>query len=198
MSAVRRCVSVLLIVLSPACAGFALPVGGDSVQVGGTNFSTGDDYLPELFSALVTYEVFHYPGGKVGGEYLYTYEISSDDVSTVGLSYFSVGIGDGGDAASPGFETNFDDVTPSGQYLVGSPPQSVDFLFIQDTIDGGESSALLYFVSDRGPGWGYGTLSGGGISKTGLLPTPVPEPCTLVLLGAAAMLGLGGTRRQAN
>ena len=81
MSAVRRCVSVLLLVLVPACAGFALPVGGDSVQFGGTNFSTGDDYLPKLFSALVTYEVFHYPGGEVGGEYLYTYEISSDDVS---------------------------------------------------------------------------------------------------------------------
>ena len=91
-------------------------------------------------------------------------------------------------------------VDPVFWTVVGSPVQSVDYLFA-NTIDTGQRSALLWFVSDSIPVFGggmlFGTLSGVGVSTTGNLLTPVPEPASVALLRIGGLMTLIRKRRFA-
>jgi hypothetical protein len=177
---------------------YAIPVGGDVIMSGEEFYFTGSAYEPECIDARVLYEVIGYDGDDddIYDEYIYTYHIFNQDESTVGLELFSVGIFEGADAYSPGFEYGLgDEVAPTALYVIGEPPQSVTFLFMLDLIDVGQQSTLLTFWSDSAPEMGYGSLCGGGISQVGSLPAPVPEPCSFLLLGAGAMSILAGRKK---
>lgn len=141
--------------------------------------------------AVVDCEVYEY----ASNEYVYAYQIYNEN-SAIGLSFFSVDIPEGASARWPNFDSD-----PIGGYVnpayctvSGSPVQSVNYLFA-DTIDSGESSAWLWFVSDDASTMGMGTLFGEQVGTTGDLLTPTPEPATLLLLGTGALMILTRKRR---
>jgi len=164
----------------------AIPVGGVLYESYSGTFDTG------FGLALVDCEVYEY----TSGEFIYTYQIFNN--STIGFSFFSVGIPEGADAWSPSVDS--DPITgwvdPVFWTVAGSPVQSVDYLFA-DTIDYAETSALLWFVSSHPSNPGLGTLFGRNVSTTGEVLTPVPEPATFVLLGTAGIWILTRKRRSA-
>lgn len=147
-------------------------------------------------SAEIDCKVYKYTSGVYTDKYVYTYQISNID-SGIGLSFFSVGVLDGADAFDPDYELLLGVINPELWTVVGSPVQSVEGLFVS-TIDNGESSALLWFVSDyastSGSGALFGTLSGMPHYAKGDLLTPIPEPATLVLLGMVGLLALARRR----
>jgi len=130
-------VSLLMAILFAQNAS-AIPVGGVLYDSYTATFDTGSGY------AIVDSDVYEY----ASGEYVYTCQIFNQN-STIGFSFFSVGILDGATAWSPSINSDPIQgwVDPVFWTVVGSPVQSVDYLFA-NTIDTGQRSALLWFVSD--------------------------------------------------
>ena len=137
-----RFFSLLVVAIVFAQNAGAIPVGGVIDANHSETFSIG----PGLGSALIDCEVYKYTPGEFEYEYVYTYRISNID-SGIGLSFFSVGIFDSASAESPLYDHITGAVDPTNWSVVGSPVQSVDALFV-NTINNGQSSALLWFGSD--------------------------------------------------
>jgi len=151
------------------------------------------------------YEYDDYPGtAPAEGQYVYVYQIFNSEQSSVGIDYFSAGIL--GDVVSGGIGYDFygagDGVMPNVLYF--SPNlenvQSAVYLFLPPFggfIESGQHSVLLLYVSDNEPiDDGFSVIAGGSISATAEgLPTPVPEPATIVLLGIGGAL-LALTRKR--
>ena len=162
----------------------AIPVGGVSEATHSETFSIGGG------SAIVDCEVFKY----ASGEYVYTYQITNQD-SAVALSFFSIAISNVCSAYSPCVDSDpiHGYIDPVFWTVCGSPPESVNSLF-GDTISSGETSAILWFISDDVPSLGpaagvlSGTYLGAQVFSVGALLTPIPEPATLVLLGMGGLV----------
>ena len=121
------------------------------------------------------------------GEYLYTYQITNQ-TSSAGFSFFSVGISDGLSAYDPAYDIDpfSDNINPVFYAASGSPVQSVDYMF-SNTIDVGQQSSVMFFKSSDAPGMGAATLYSSNMSATNNVLTPVPEPATIMLLGSAGL-----------
>jgi len=182
---------LLLVISAPDANADVIPPGGTSLY---------DDPQPMTFShdgsdiATVECDVFEYESTPF--EYVYTYQITND--SATGLSWFSVKIDGVGvcDDPAPDF-VGGTGVEPDNWHIVNSPGQSVEGVFYS-TIGFSESSAVLWFASDYGPGLGEGALVGLSsdyVFATGPLLVPVPEPATLVLLVAGGLIAFTRKRR---
>lgn len=198
MKFVKRYAVLILLVVTTLLvqSANAIPVGSkvfiDSLD---DEAFTSDPCSPTI--ATIDCSVYQYTSGDYAGKYLYTYQISNE--STMGISFFSVGILDGASVELTGYET--DGVLPALWTVIGSLPgiQSVEALF-SGPIYNGQSSALLWFVANGPPvldeGALFGTSSGGiPVFTTGNVLTSVPEPGTFVLLGAAGLSVLIRKRR---
>jgi len=129
------------------------------------------------------------------GPYLYTYQITN--ISETHLSFFMMEILDAAGIQSTDYDLEGDWVEPD-VWAVNASGQSVNALFNTNSLDMGEMSALLWYLSDYEPIWGTGTLVGtpvGQVFATTELPTPIPEPATLLLLGTGGLVAVIRKRR---
>ena len=173
-----------------------VPVGWTSHDSDTVAFTIGSG------SATVSSDVYYgYSSGQYQDKYVYAYQITNLN-SGLDLSSFSVSIviSDGASAYDADFEELTGAVNPALWATVGNPVQSVDALFI-DTIENGESSARLWFVSDYASGYSTSALHcmSGGTSyyATGDVLSPVPEPATVFLLGIGALVAFRRKRLHA-
>ncbi len=186
--------SFLLLVFS-AHSVSAIPAGWTGVEQSETTMFSEVGGGPDI--ASVVSEVFYYDSGPF--DYVFTYQMTN--ISDADLSWFSVQILEGAgvfDSPAPSFDSGTG-VEPDGWNIVNSPAQSVEGIFTS-TIGPGESSARLWFASDNAPILGAGALAGlssGFVFATGdvLVPAPIPEPTTLLLLGTGGLLAVIRKRR---
>jgi len=148
-----------------------------------------------------------YPGNPLtDGDYVYAYQISNYCESEVSIDSFSLGLSEDSAVVDIGFDTTASgEIEPSYSYF--SPdtenPQSALFVFFPSylpygsgVVKSGEESAILLFSSDNAPTNLFGVIEGGSISVTKQLPSPTPEPATVLLLGiGGAFLTLTRARR---
>lgn len=138
-----------------------------------------------------------------GEEYVYAYQIFNDLGGNVPVLYFSVGL----DPEADPNDIDWDDgsgtpygIEPTDYDFSGDPPNSAVWGFWDDTIDPpgeeeGDYSAVLFFTSPNGPQWAPASVMDSGLSNMQSLPSPLPEPATLVLM-ALGGVGLLLTRRR--
>jgi len=151
----------------------------------------------------VSYAVYapgEYSGsGEVdSSHYVYAYQIFND-TGNVPVGYLSIGLEpdtfvDNAFSADSFSESGLD--IPAA--LSAQMAQEVVFLFHLDSIDSGEHSSLLLFTSLHAPIEGYATVSLGVLGGEAVaLPTPNPEPTTLLLFAGGLMrLQLANRRRR--
>jgi hypothetical protein len=132
-----------------------------------------------------------------GSKYVYAYQLFN--IGTTGdakIMSFTVGL-DGDIYESPANINSFNNpnlplgVTPLNMQLSGSPPTSAIWNYTMSNIGLGGRSKILMFTSPRGPEWDFSSIIGtSATGATGYLPSPVPEPATLLILGVAGSLFL--------
>jgi len=151
------------------------------------NLSNGTSVL----NVSVEYAVFapgQYAGSDISGgsDYIYAYQIFSDSASNVAVDFFSVDVS-AGSINAVGADTTYG-VLGGVNPLAFNFPQSAGYMFIYSALQPGQHSSVMLFSSDYAPTMGFGTVSGGGLSGMGALPTIlIPEPATMALLIPAIM-----------
>lgn len=132
-------------------------------------------------------------------KYVYCYQVFDSPGSTVNIDYFSVGLYPGitvgnltYDAAHPfavsgGINPSFEFLSQTAFYFFSISPSP---------ITPNSHSSVLLFTSDKAPMMGSGVVSGGYTGGAVIsLPTPIPEPATLLLFTLAAPAIVNKVRR---
>jgi len=201
---------LLFVLILPAVGFFgpaasALPVG--DVMSGSTTFFTyGAD--GRILSGQVDYAVYTAGPGAVTleGQYVYAYQITNSGSSNVSIDLFAVGILEGATVIDIAFDSSVSggDVEPYSYFSPDQPTaQSAVYLFVpfaDGVLESGQQSVVLLFSSNNEPAQlkdGFASIAGGGIGGTVKnLPTPIPEPTTIILLGGSwAMIAITRRRR---
>ena len=167
--------------------GFPVPAGGSGVLNGFVDYAV---YSPGTYTGSIAFsdELF-----------VYAYQVSNIESSTVGIDYFSVGLSPDAQVPNVAYDPAMSFAIPGGcnPSMHFKLPESVIYLYLTDNIGAGECSMTLLFTSNYGPEMSYGYVSGGAAGGENVpLPSPVPEPASFSLLGAGALLTLGRRRKS--
>jgi hypothetical protein len=144
-----------------------------------------------------------YPGQdpSAGQDYVYAYELFNNHnphpaPSPGYVERFSVGLDDNEQVLPT--NAGFIDGVGQDPNSSGVGPQTVGWVFSDPTLNYGSVSDVVIFTSPFGPEQDTATVSGSyALYDTQYLPSPVPEPIALVLLGAGAAVLMVRRRRQA-
>lgn len=170
----------------------------------------------DYFEADLEYAVYEpgkftdsFAGEAVAPElYVYAYQIANvtgvPSSFTPKVTALSVGFDDVYDGGNedelpsvPSFVADAGKVAPSGSWLNPAQypgtglPSSARWDF-QPAVYESEESSVLYYTSPYGPEWDYVAADGIG-SAVGVVPSPAPEPASMVLLTS---VGLAVLRRR--
>ncbi len=221
-SIVGRLLGVAVIVVSLATAALAGPLATDSAALaswrGSTVFSGTNGGNTHTVDAVVDFAVYE-PGNfslsaalgnpfdvTGGTEYIYAYEVFRQgvdaDISSLSISLIPGAVADNSTYAGHDPSTPEGGVGPiSANFIPGvgfGPKLNVRWNFIP-AMTGANHSDILFFASPFGPQLLQSTI--GGTSTTAamaLLPTPVPEPgtCLLLLFGACSLFAFRQIQRR--
>ncbi|MHC4618166.1 MAG: PEP-CTERM sorting domain-containing protein [Planctomycetota bacterium] len=197
MKSKRKCWLLLLLLGTTlaAPAAKALPVGVTLSGWGPNSIPFGYSHDERTLTGQIDCAVYtEYPENPLPeSQYVYAYQIINDGSSSVCIDSFSLSILEGANVigiGSDGSQTP-EGVAPFVEYL--SPgqeaPQSAIYLFLPSppgngVIQSDEYSVILLLFSNNAPTKGFGIVEGGSIGEiVADLPTPVPEPATVFLLG---------------
>lgn len=149
-------------------------------MVGGTSYN----FLGRVDWAVFDYDSFDDKTFDVG-DYVYAYQFFNDADSEVTTGTFQVSLLPDIVVNAIGFDDDYNaGITPNNFLSFGD---EAIFLWVNDAIDPGEMSSVVYIVSDSAPTDGFGFASGNPIGGEIVnIPVPVPEPATVVILLAGA------------
>lgn len=167
LAVVAFCAMSLQAVALPAFTGIAQQITTTFSPVYGTG------------SAEVTSTAYF----ATAGGYIYAYEIKN---ATNNFTWFSVSLAPGAVITGTGFDAGTSD--PASWTTVGTPATSVEGLFALQ-IAPGKDSSVVWYTTPNAPTRDDGSLTGLGDKGVfnyleGGILTPIPEPMTMVLLGA--------------
>ena len=138
-----------------------------------------------------------------GTQFVYAYQVfntGANDVNTVAnpISIFTEGLGPNADAqnieALPLIHGNYGQLPDSASFA-GTTSARWDYTNNPLPIAGGTSQILL-FTSPHGPSLQPGSIQGGGLGASQPLPSPVPEPSTVALMGLGVFFLAGVQLRK--
>jgi hypothetical protein len=208
------CVIVGLVLLPMGQAALAGPLATDNTALPGwfgSKSFVGQNLQNVPLTATIDYAVYA-PGDYVnspalqgnpipsspidpsgGAHYVYAYQIHTTSVQgvkdlTVGLTAGAVALGST-DIGTYSFDPEFG-VVPTSTFItipavrVSNAKWTKTTLILQN-----DHSNILFFTSAFGPQWFQSSLGGGGsFTAQESLPSPIPEPASLVLVGTAGLL----------
>ena len=132
-------------------------------------------------------------------KYVYCYQVFDSPGSTVNIDYFSVGLYPGITVGSLTYDAAHPFAVSGGINPFTEFPlsQTVLYMFAISPITPNSHSSVLLFTSDKAPMMGSGVVSGGYTGGAVIsLPTPIPEPATLLFFTLAAPVIVNKWRRM--
>lgn len=193
---------VVLGLISAASGGtIATDINGMAGYQGTETYSYGFG-ATTLWTTSVDFSVYEpgqfelsYPAASIpAGHYVYAYQVDDIIAGAYGSSYayvtrFSVGLtGEDSEVGIIASISTSGDVTPSNSsFAPATPPHDTAGWDFNPRVNAGETSEVLYFTSPYEPEWDNSTVSG-YLSDTQTVPSPTPEPATIGLLAAGAVM----------
>lgn len=203
---IRVCVMAVAVALAATAAQASLMHEDPAAMLAwqGTQHYQASDatYLLDVDVDYAVYAPGAYPGADPSGgtDYVYAYEIfNTVNAGSVEAGLLLVGLQQSSGARNIGL-----DVSSGAPGLAGGVTPDITYIgatgagwsFSVDTVDYGEDSVTLILTSLNGPTWQYASVADGGLSAERELPSPLPEPATLLLLTSGAVLTYFTRRRR--